>query len=1200
MSLFRSIKIKLIIFSLCISLIPIAIITTLYYFKAKGTLKYQILEELKIIAESKSLHISSFMETNKVRISDFSTDGCIREKLGLIVYGKEAFRQETVTRLNKYLIKNKLPVYRRYLTAIVLVDKYGKVVSSTSEELIGMDMADQELFKQAISKKYGEPYVGRLCYHDRNYLCVSAPIISRHHAEAIGVIINMHSFAVLNEITADSFKQGKTGEVYLVNRDKIMLTESRFIKNASFKQLVDTEPVRRIIDGKEIVALYKDYRGVPVIGASINMPEYGWILIAEMDKTEVFALLKTLGIVACVLGGTCAVAVIGAGVFFVVSTSRPILDLTNATKRFAGGELDYRVKIAYEDEIGDLARSFNAMADELQREISEHKRMTIELQKSEARLINAQRISSLGNWEWRREKDEIYWSDGVYRIFGLVPQTDILTYGMFLNYVHPDDREFVKESVHRALYEKRPYRIDHRIVLSDGSVRIVHEEAEIVFNDTGEAIQMKGTIQDITERKQIEEELKILNESLEQRVVERTAALAKANEELRAEIVRRKGAEEQLHDLSQRLKYHVENSPLAVIEWDREYRITYWTEEAQRVFGWSSEEVLGKRIDELRWVYEEDRGKLYQLMGDMLNGTRLRNINKNRNYRKDGSVIYCEWYNSALLDSSGKLVSVLSLVLDVTDQKNAEAALQQSEEQYRLLFENNPSPMWVFDQETLAFLAVNDAAIHHYGYSREEFLRMTIKDIRPPECIPRLSHYLANTPLGFGSIGEWKHCKKDGTLIDVEITRNTVLFRGKKGVLVLMHDITDRKRMEENLRDLTESLEQRVKERTSELVKVNEELQGEIKERKLTEEALRISESKHRLLLENLPQRIFYKDKDLVYVSCNENLARDLHIRPEEIYGKTDYDLYPKNLADTYRAYDNRIMKSGKTEGREEKYFKDGREFIIHMVRTPIKDEGNKTIGILGTFLDITEKVALERESILNRQLASLGELAASIGHEINNPITGVINCAQILFNKGKEGSKERDIANRIIKEGNRIAKIVHSLLFFAGPGDVHEEKSKISLHEIVSDVLILINAQLRKEGIKVKLDITPKLPEIIAHPQQIQQVFLNIISNARYALNQKYSKAHDSKILEILGEEITMDDLPWVKITFYDHGTGIPARIKERITEPFFTTKPRGIGTGLGLGISQGIINNHGGRLTIDTLEGEFTKVAIILPVKS
>ncbi len=103
------------------------------------------------------------METNKVRTSDFSTDGYIREKLELIVHGKEAFRQGTVTRLNKYLVKNKLPVYRRYLTAIVLADKYGKVVSSTTKGLIGMDMADQELFKQAISKKYGEPYVDRLC-----------------------------------------------------------------------------------------------------------------------------------------------------------------------------------------------------------------------------------------------------------------------------------------------------------------------------------------------------------------------------------------------------------------------------------------------------------------------------------------------------------------------------------------------------------------------------------------------------------------------------------------------------------------------------------------------------------------------------------------------------------------------------------------------------------------------------------------------------------------------------------------------------------------------------------------------------------------------------------------------------------------------------------------------------------------------------
>lgn len=123
------------------------------------------------------------------------------------------------------------------------------------------------------------------------------------------------------------------------------------------------------------------------------------------------------------------------------------------------------------------------------------------------------------------------------------------------------------------------------------------------------------------------------------------------------------------------------------------------------------------------------------------------------------------------------------------------------EVQYRLLFENNPNPMWVFDQETLFILAVNDTAVQRYGYSREEFLSMTIKDIRPPENIPNLMNNLTKDNIlpGICFAGEWRHCKKDGTIVDVEITRSPILFSGRRAVLILLHDITERKRVERHL-----------------------------------------------------------------------------------------------------------------------------------------------------------------------------------------------------------------------------------------------------------------------------------------------------------------------------------------------------------------------------------------------------------------
>jgi PAS domain S-box-containing protein len=160
-----------------------------------------------------------------------------------------------------------------------------------------------------------------------------------------------------------------------------------------------------------------------------------------------------------------------------------------------------------------------------------------------------------------------------------------------------------------------------------------------------------------------------------------------------------------------------------------------------------------------------------------------------------------EWMNriyrvhiEPLRSGSGAVAGCLGVALDLTDQ------LQEGEERYRELFEANPQPMWVYDAESLAFLAVNDAAVTHYGYSREEFLGMTILDIRPGEDLTALAQYLARPPLSLEKSGIWRHRKKDGKLIDVEVTTHALRFRGRPTRLVLVHDVTDRKRLEERYR----------------------------------------------------------------------------------------------------------------------------------------------------------------------------------------------------------------------------------------------------------------------------------------------------------------------------------------------------------------------------------------------------------------
>ena len=160
------------------------------------------------------------------------------------------------------------------------------------------------------------------------------------------------------------------------------------------------------------------------------------------------------------------------------------------------------------------------------------------------------------------------------------------------------------------------------------------------------------------------------------------------------------------------------------------------------------------------------------------------------------------------------------------ESKQAEARLRDSEQRYRFIFESSPLPKWAFDAETLSFLAVNDAAVRHYGYSQDEFLAMTIKDIRPPEDIPALMDNISRTTEGLDDTTQWRHRKKDGGLIDVEITSHDLMWLGRRASLVLINDITERKRAENEILQLNVELEERVRRRTADLEAANKELES--------------------------------------------------------------------------------------------------------------------------------------------------------------------------------------------------------------------------------------------------------------------------------------------------------------------------------------------------------------------------------------
>ena len=169
--------------------------------------------------------------------------------------------------------------------------------------------------------------------------------------------------------------------------------------------------------------------------------------------------------------------------------------------------------------------------------------------------------------------------------------------------------------------------------------------------------------------------------------------------------------------------------------------------------------------------------------------------------RHDGEYRWLLDQGMPRYDADGVFVGYIGSCLDITEEKKLRETLAASEANYRQLFEANPHPMWVYDLETLAFLAVNHAAEKHYGYSREEFLNMTIKDIRPPEDVPRLMQTVTNFKNGLSHSGYWRHLIKNGRVIDVEITSHLLCFEGRQAKLVLAHDVTERNRAEESLHE---------------------------------------------------------------------------------------------------------------------------------------------------------------------------------------------------------------------------------------------------------------------------------------------------------------------------------------------------------------------------------------------------------------
>ncbi len=274
---------------------------------------------------------------------------------------------------------------------------------------------------------------------------------------------------------------------------------------------------------------------------------------------------------------------------------------------------------------------------------------------------------------------------------------------------------------------------------------------------------------------------------------------------------------------------------------------------------------------------------------------------------------------------------------------------------------------------------------------------------------------------------------------------------------------------------------------------------------------------------------------------------------------------------------------------------------MVEVFSGPIQIEGRPYLYSIVT--DVSEKkrlavAAKEMEQKIHQQqrLESIGTLAGGVAHEINNPINGIMNFAQLIKEDSVLGSDIHLYSDMIIRESDRISNIVKNLLQFSRYDKVIHSYSDVS--DIIHQTLSLVNVTFKKDQISILLNLADDIPKIRCRNQQIQQVFMNLLTNARDALNDKYPEYDEKKQILVDVYSTLIENMDWIVIRVKDYGNGIHPSVINRIYEPFFSTKPKDKGTGLGLSISFGIVKDHHGKLEVESEPGEYTCFYVKLPV--
>lgn len=914
-----------------------------------------------------------------------------------------------------------------------------------------------------------------------------------------------------------------------------------------------------------------------------------------------------------------------------------------------------------QDAVGKTVGLWGAAQD-----ISERKQAEQALFESEEMMRNSQAVAHICSYSTNLNVNEIgksVWkcSPEFYTLFG-IDQTYPHTIEAWAGFIHPDYREEAIAYHEYVIKERIPFEHEYKIIRrNDGAERWVYGTGKLELDKKGNPIRMHGAIQDITERKQAEKVMLDVNQKMD-------AFFEQSMDGFFFMMLDEPIDWNELADKDQLLDYAFSNQHITRIN---DAMLEQYNANREQFIGLTPNDMYAHDIQQgkTKWRKLFDQGKLHT---------------ETQEQKLNGEPIIIEGDYTCLYDSEGRITGHFGIQRDITESKKITEMLRESENKYRYLFENNPAPMWIYDLETLRFLEVNVEAVNHYGYSRQDFLSMTIIDIHPKEDANRLIQDVQSTNKILNHAGVWRHTKKDGEIIYVDIVSHYIDFEGRPARIIISTDITER-------------------------IYIQLEIE---KEKQLL-----------RTLIDNLPDPIYVKDNEGRKMLANLADLENIGVLDEsEVLGKSDLEIFNNEIG--YRGYEDDliVIKSGEPIiNREEVFFdKNGTQRWLLTSKVPLIDQQGRATGLVGIGRDITEQKKAEeqikkltesieqspstiiitningtieyvnpkfseitgyskeevigqnprilksgempvevymqlwetissgdvwRGEFLNRKkngelywewatMTSIkndyGEVTnyiaikedislrkqmevdlivakekaeesdrlksaflANMSHEIRTPLNSIIGFSELLADSDFELDQKQEFIRHIITNGNNLLNIISDIM------DISKMESKeikvyirqINAQKFISNVKKQFAIQL--DGKSIDFNINPPAePDylvVLADPDRLQQVFNNLISNALKFTSEGFIE---------IGYESSGK---MVQFHVKDTGIGIPAQYHEKIFERFrqveeTSTRKYG-GNGLGLAITKNLVELMGGNIWLESEPGKGSTFYFTLP---